>query len=55
MRDDAIYVTYHDEEGLAYIPFWRHMLLAARDRRTIKRLTAAVIVLAVALVVAIIL
>ena len=43
MNDDAVYVSYHDEEGLAYIPYWRHELLAFGDRKKIFRLRVATI------------
>ena len=48
-NDDAELCEYF--EGRAFMPFWRHELFRARDRRTIRRLWCVVGVLAVALIV----
>ena len=48
-NDDAELCEYF--EGRAFMPFWRHELFRARDRRTIRRLWCVVGVLALALIV----
>ena len=50
--DDAVYCEHPDanDPELAYIPYWRHVLLATKDRIKLKRVTAALIVAVVLLI-----
>lgn len=54
MRDDAIYCEHPNGAEIGYIPFWRHELLRAKDRRTVKRLAYTIGALVLALIAAII-
>lgn len=54
IRDDAIYCEHPNGAEMGYIPFWRHELLRAKDRRTVKRLAYTIGALVLALIAAII-
>ena len=52
MKDDSVFCECFN--GLPYLPFWRHELSKARNKHTIRALSCAVGVLAVALIVALV-
>ena len=45
MKDDAIYCERPEGSDMAYIPYWRHMQLAYKDRQTARRVIIALVVL----------
>ena len=51
-NDSASFCEFFD--GKPYLPFWRHELSKARDKHTIRALSCAVGVLAVALILALV-
>jgi len=45
MRDDAIYCEHPDGGEVAYIPYWRHELLKAKQMKQARRIIWALIAL----------